>query len=49
VLAKFEDYSKGFIKTDAWIDVLYADVTHKNTSAIRYQNHGHVDETRLLN
>jgi cyclase len=26
VLAKFDDFGKGFIKTDAWIDVLYADI-----------------------
>jgi glyoxylase-like metal-dependent hydrolase (beta-lactamase superfamily II) len=26
VLAGFEDLGKGFIKTDAWIDVLYADI-----------------------
>jgi glyoxylase-like metal-dependent hydrolase (beta-lactamase superfamily II) len=26
VLAKFDDLGKGFIKTDAWIDTLYADI-----------------------
>jgi cyclase len=44
ILAKYEDFGKGFIKTDAWIDVLYADVTHKNAGALRYRNHGHAGE-----
>jgi cyclase len=29
LLAKYEQLGKGFIKTDGWIDVLYADVTEK--------------------
>jgi glyoxylase-like metal-dependent hydrolase (beta-lactamase superfamily II) len=49
VLAKYDDYSKGFIKTDAWIDVLYADVMHKTTSAVHYQNHGHAGESNGVN
>jgi hypothetical protein len=47
VLQKFESLGKGFIKTDAWIDVLYADLTHKTTGALMYRNHGHSDETGL--
>jgi cyclase len=31
LLARFDDLGKGFIKTDAWIDVLYADL-HKPAS-----------------
>ena len=42
LLAKYEDLGKGFIKTDAWIDLLYAEVTHK--SAGNYRNHGHSGE-----
>jgi glyoxylase-like metal-dependent hydrolase (beta-lactamase superfamily II) len=30
LLAKYEDLGKGFIKTEAWIDVLYMDVTQKH-------------------
>jgi cyclase len=44
LLAKYEDLGKGFIKTDAWIDLLYADLQHKPTTAMPYQNHGHADE-----
>jgi cyclase len=44
LLAKYEDLGKGFIKTDAWIDLLYAEVTHKKTGALPYQNHGHAEE-----
>src|SRR5262249_44668456 len=29
LLAKFDDLGKGFIKTDTWIDVLYADLQKK--------------------
>jgi len=42
VLAKYEDLGKGFIKTDAWIDLLYVEVTHKTTGS--YKNHGHSGE-----
>jgi cyclase len=46
ILAKFEEqYGKGFIKTDDWIDMLYADITQKKSGA-RYQNHGHANEVR---
>src|SRR6266481_1617418 len=38
LLAKYDDLGKGFIKTDAWIDLLYAEVTHKTTGS--YKNHG---------
>ena len=45
ILAKYEDLGKGFIKTDAWIDLLYADVTGKNNAAqLPYRNHGHAAE-----
>jgi glyoxylase-like metal-dependent hydrolase (beta-lactamase superfamily II) len=30
LLAKYDDLGKGFIKSDAWIDLLYAEVTHKS-------------------
>ena len=43
LLAKYEEYGKGFIKTDAWIDVLYADL-EKKPSAEDYQKHGHANE-----
>jgi hypothetical protein len=46
VLAKYEDLGKGFIKTDAWIDVLYGEVTRKADAAPGYQNHGHADERK---
>lgn len=47
ILGKFEEpYGKGFIKTDDWIDTLYADVTQKK-SGVRYQNHGHAHETSV--
>jgi cyclase len=46
ILAKYEEqYGKGFIKTDDWIDTLYADVTQKKAGA-HYHNHGHADEGR---
>ncbi len=43
VLAKFADLGKGFIKTDGWIDLLFAEVTHR-PSPTAYENHGHRDE-----
>ncbi len=43
VLSKYEDLGKGFIKTDAWIDLLLVDIQHKD-SALPYQAHGHADE-----
>jgi len=43
LLAKYDDYSKGFIKTDAWIDVLIADIQQKPGSE-DYQKHGHANE-----
>ena len=44
ILAKYdEQYGKGFIKTDDWIDTLYADVTQKKAGA-HYHNHGHAGE-----
>ena len=44
ILAKYEDkYGKGFIKTDIWIDTLYADVTNSKV-AMPYQDHGHAGE-----
>ena len=46
LLAKYEDLGKGFIKTDAWIELLYAEVTQKSTAAPTYQNHGHADERK---
>jgi cyclase len=49
LLAKYDDLSKGFIKTDAWIELLYAEVTHKKTAAMPYQNHGHRDEAPVRN
>jgi len=44
LLAKYEQFGKGFIKTDAWIDILYADVTADKSGAPGYENHGHADE-----
>ena len=44
ILAKYEDLGKDFIKTDAWIDLLYADVTGKNAAQLPYRNHGHANE-----
>jgi cyclase len=46
VLAKYDEkYGKGFIKTDMWIDTLYADVTNSKV-AMPYQDHGHADEKK---
>jgi glyoxylase-like metal-dependent hydrolase (beta-lactamase superfamily II) len=44
LLAKYEDFGKGFIKTDAWIDLLYTEVTQAKTPAPAYLNHGHRNE-----
>jgi hypothetical protein len=46
LLAKYEALGKGFIKTDAWIDLLYAEVTQKADTTPGYQNHGHADERK---
>jgi cyclase len=46
LLSKFEELGKGFIKTDAWIDLLYAEVTRKTGTTPSYQNHGHADEKK---
>jgi cyclase len=46
LLAKYEALGKGFIKTDAWIDLLYAEVTQKAGTTSGYQNHGHADERK---
>ncbi len=46
LLAKYEELGKGFIKTEAWIDLLYAEVTQKGSAAAGYQNHGHSDERK---
>ena len=44
VLAKYEDLGKGFIKTDAWIDLVLADIQKSPNAAPAYQPHGHADE-----
>jgi cyclase len=44
VLSKYEDLGKGFIKTDAWIDLLLADIQQKANGTLPYQAHGHADE-----
>ncbi len=44
LLAKYDDLGKGFIKTDAWMELLYSEVTQKKTSSLSYRNHGHRDE-----
>src|SRR6266436_4846656 len=44
LMAKYdEQYGKGFLKADEWIETLYADVT-ANKVAAPYHNHGHSDE-----
>ena len=44
LLAKYEDdYGKGFIKADAWIDLLYAENQHRPEGQ-SYRDHGHADE-----
>jgi len=44
ILSKYEDLGKGFIKTDAWIELLLADVQKNPAGAPAYQAHGHADE-----
>jgi glyoxylase-like metal-dependent hydrolase (beta-lactamase superfamily II) len=44
LLAKYEQLGKRFVKTDEWIEVLYADVTNSKTGELKYQNHGHGTE-----
>lgn len=44
VLSKYEDFGKGFIKTDAWIDLLLADIQQQPNGTLPYQAHGHADE-----
>jgi cyclase len=46
LLAKYEDLGTGFIKTDAWIDLLNAEVRQKPAGGHSYQDHGHADEQR---
>jgi len=46
LLAKYEGLGKGFIKTEAWIDLLYAEATRKTGAEGGYQNHGHADERK---
>jgi glyoxylase-like metal-dependent hydrolase (beta-lactamase superfamily II) len=46
ILAKYEDLGKGFIKTDAWIDLCLADIEKNPNAAPGYQDHGHADEHR---
>ncbi|SPE59545.1 Beta-lactamase-like protein [Verrucomicrobia bacterium] len=46
LLAKYAELGKGFIKTEAWIDLLYAEVTQQGSAASGYQNHGHADERK---
>jgi cyclase len=44
ILAKYEEqYGKGPLKTDDWIDILYAEITQQKTGA-HYHNHGHAGE-----
>lgn len=44
LLSKYEEFGKGFIKTDAWVELLYADVQHHSTGALPYLDHGHAGE-----
>ncbi len=44
ILAKYDELGKGFIKTDAWIDQLYADVKQSPGAGSAYLDHGHADE-----
>jgi glyoxylase-like metal-dependent hydrolase (beta-lactamase superfamily II) len=46
LLAKYEELGKGFIKTEAWIDLLFAEATQKGGASAGYQNHGHADEQK---
>ena len=43
ILSKYESLGNRFIGTDAWIDLLYSDVTH-NSTELHYRNHGHANE-----
>jgi len=44
LLEKYEaEYGKGFIKADAWIDLLYAENQHR-ANGQSYLDHGHADE-----
>lgn len=44
LLSRYEDLGKGFIKTDAWIDLLLADIEKNPAAAPGYEAHGHADE-----
>ncbi len=44
LLAKYDDKGKGFIKTEAWIDVLLDDLHSRPAGEGGYQKHGHADE-----
>src|SRR5690242_9523052 len=44
LLSQYEDLGKGFIKTDAWIDLLLADIEKNPAAASGYEAHGHADE-----
>ncbi|HLH56359.1 MAG TPA: MBL fold metallo-hydrolase [Verrucomicrobiae bacterium] len=44
VLSKYESLGKGFIKTDAWIELLVADIQKNPAGAPGYQAHGHASE-----
>ena len=46
LLSKYEDFGKGFIKTDAWLDLLYADVQQNKSAGLPYLDHGHAGEQR---
>ncbi|MGO8677359.1 MAG: MBL fold metallo-hydrolase [Limisphaerales bacterium] len=46
LLAKYEELGKGFIKTGAWIDLLYTEETRKAAAAAGRQNHGHAGEPK---
>jgi hypothetical protein len=46
LLAKYEELGKGFIKTEVWIDLLYAEATQKGGAGEGYQNHGQADERK---
>ncbi len=46
ILAAYDDqYGKGFIKTDEWIDTLFADV-NQTQAGVPYRNHGHAGEKK---
>jgi glyoxylase-like metal-dependent hydrolase (beta-lactamase superfamily II) len=44
LLAKYADLGKGFIKQEAWIDLLNAEIKNEKAGLAPYQNHGHADE-----